>query len=1184
MSNNHVLTREIGNLRGFSTDSIYLRPSNVATEALNLQRSPDNTLQIRRGYQCQIGQIGGMGIGTFDDPAFDIIHTVTVGMDGYLYNKLERQIYLHYNGQVTGVITNITNPSAELVQVTSDDHGLITGAQVILRNIVGSIELNNPGNFDLNFYTITVVDANNYILNGINYSDITPYISGGIWSIAFADSRYLSLNIYVDPRFIDSFSGQSINCNMIVNKAAQVNGNQTLVNTINVQFGHSFMIGQISQFYDINGVNYQRSILSTTTTSITIDGSAVSVNNNTYINQFVQFVFGKGYDVVSPYLISTFIATATSASNGVFGLTIAINGNTNLPAAFIQILETTLIPSNTIYTLDYWYWQKVNSTLPSSPPLPGSANPFYQNSQEFENASMAAYDDVIYIANGWDYPQKYDGQTIYRTGMPIGIRTTNSDNTTFESKPFSDGNVYEYATTYEQIDARGHIVEGEISEINIYDAGTTTCACNVTLTNLQAKVGANWNTDFALAVGGTSTAYGPDISGFYYDLVAVNTGFTLKIGDSAYYGDTTAAVITGSATGFTIPVSAGHAVLTGDTIYFFDTSSVEHQRIVASVTATSINIMGADVTVGTGSPNILDYKVSRVFGNVAIVNGNQTNVNTIAVQTGYTIQVSDIVQFFDSQNNMQQRNVTAIGTGTITIDGIPVNVSNLHLIYSTNQRTNAVTFQRLNANPATLSSGATGDISNAISNNLRINIYRTLQGESFGTNGELFLVSSIPNDGSGAAVQIFIDGLPDSELTNTFQFDDPDQPPNPPPISKYLRAFGTQMFYAGGERGNAENSDRVFFSGFSGSSSIAVPNPEVVPLATNFFNVPNVDDEITGIGVAGTTLVTTKNNSLWAATGQFFTGQIEVVQIAPGSNIGCAAHATIASVGTLMYFMHTNGVYAITENQLFPTDPFGNPIPISIPIDKLFRQTNFLPWTKYIYRRAVGFNYTKENQYLLFLPCEDTQATIRTANANSILLAYDYQEKNWFKWDNMNCAGGFVVIDDDLYFQERRYSGVNSNTSNLYKQHRFYRLVDHADHAGAQNCEWLSSWEDMGQPRVRKKFSKCILLMDRLSDLLQYNDPKMIFSSYLDRLPGLQNTISYITQVDNIRNAGWSISPWDWGYWSGYQDAFIDINLKQGTAAKSIQVGFKMHGINQDIRLAGFQLEVIPENRKTAVR
>ena len=1179
MSNNHILTRQIGNLRGFSTDSIFLRPPNVADIALNVQRAPDGTLQLRRGYQCQIGEIGGLGMGTFDDPFIENVETVTISTDGFLYKKLGKQIYLHYNGQVTGDISNITNPSADLVQITSAGHGLQTGTEVIIRNVGGATELNNPATFNsivYSFYTITVVDANNFIVNGALFSDLSPYTSGGIWSIYFADSRYLTLSIFTDPRFLNSSVNQSITCRIIANREAQINGNQNNVTTLIVKFGHRFVPSNTISFIDKNGVLQERTVLAATDTTVSISGTAVSVNDGVYLNQVIEFIFGKGFDVVAPYTIQDFINTATSISNGVDGLTIAVNGDTNLPAAFIQILETTIIPTGTIYTLNYWYWQVCNSPG-IFPPFPGSANIEFQNSQNFENASFAAYDNVIYIANGWDFPQKYDGQTVYRAGMPKGNRITSiTDNNTPTSKPFTNtGDVYQYAIAYEQVDNRGHILEGEISAITNYTVGATVpTASDLTINNLSATQIANWNTNYALATGSPAiTVYGPDIDGFYYDTVPVDPGYTLKIGDSAYYANNIAAEISAIGTGFVIPVNAGHAIVPGDTVYFYDTTPLLKQRVVTETTSTSITVQGEPISYTTVTPNILSYKVSKVFGSVAIVDGDQEPAtNLILVKIGHTVQLGDIVEFIDSQNNLQRREVIFVDATHVQVDGIQIQVSDLSLIYTINQRTDAITLQTRHTSAVDIQAAQ------PISNNLRINVYRTKANEQFGVNGELYLVASIPNDGSGAATQIFTDQIPDGELGT--QFDDPDVLPNPPPISKYLRAFGTQMFYAGGQRGNSENSNRVFFSGVSGLT----PNPEVVPLATNLFNVPNVDDDITGIGVSGSTLITTKNHSLWAATGNFLSGQIEVVQIAPGTNIGCVAHATIASVGTLMYFLHSNGVYAITENQLFPTDAFGNPIPITLAIDEIFRQTNFLPWTKYVLKRAVAVNYTKDNQYLLFLPCEDTQSTIRTANSNSIMLCYDYQQKNWFKWDNINAAGGIVIIDDDLYFQERRYSAVDGNTANIYKQHRFYRLVDHADHAGPQRCEWRSSWEDLGQPEMRKKFCRCILLMDRLSELQQYNNPVMTFSTYLDRISNLPNTIANVTQVDNIRNSPWSISPWGWGYWSGYQDSFVSVNLRQGTVAKSLQVGIRIEGINMDIRLAGFQLEVIPENRKTIVR
>jgi len=1186
MANNHIITRQIGNLRGFSTDSIFLRPPNVADRAINIQRAPDGTQQLRRGYQCQIAQIGGMGLGTFNDPISENDKTVCIGTDGFLYDKLTKQIYFYYDGQVTGAITNITNPSADLVQITSNGHGLQTGAKVLIDNVGGAVQLNNQT------YVITVVDANNFTLDGALFSSLSPYTSGGDWTISFTDQRYLTFTIFTDPRFLVtnpgwsiqtwSFSpwgapgGESITCNITVNRAAQVNGNQASTNTVTVWFGHELAAGDVIQFYSDIGVFQQRNVLSTTATSITFDGYPVTFIDGIYINQFFDIPFRKGFDVVSPYLISTFIATITNPTTGIEGLQVAINGDDSYPAAFLQIIEPIIISSNSVFTIDYWYWMQVNATI--NPPFPGSANPLYQNSPEFENASLVAYDDVLYAANGWDFPQKYDGQTVYRAGMPLGIRPEVTTNTTTTVQPFAMNDKYQYAVAYEQVDNRGHIVEGQISEVWNFEASAAGSA-NVVVTNLQSTIGANWNTNTALASGGTATVYGPDLDGNYYDLVNVASGYTLKIGDSAYYADLTCAVMNTPQTNvITIDVNAGHGVVAGDIVYFIDATSVERYRYVASVTSSSITIQGEPVTVDPTIPptatanyaNILVYKVGTVFGNVGIVDGTQTNTNAITVLAGTTLQIGDVIDFIDSSRRLQRRNVTNVAGTVVTVDGIPVSVDTGIVLASLNQRATAITIQRQNANGATLGTNA------PISNNLRINIYRTLEGEEFRVNGNLYLVASIPNNGLGAGTQTYVDELSDAELPNILVFPDPVPLPTPPPISKYLKSFGNQLFYAGGARGNPDNSDKVFFS--NGNA------PEIVPLATNSFDVPNIDDDITGIGVAGTTLVTTKNKSLWATTGNFLTGQIETVQIAPGTNIGCVAHASIASVGALMYFLHTNGVYAITENQLYPTDPFGNPIALSIAIDQLFRETPYLPQTRYQFKRAVGFNYTKDNQYWLFLPCEDVQTTIRDANSFSQVLCYDYQEKNWYQWFNVNAAGGMVVIDDDIYFQERRYSAVDGNSANLYKQHRFYRLVDHADHAGPQRAEWRSSWEDLGQPEVRKKFCRCLLLMDRLSELFQYNNPELVFSTYVDRIPALQSTIALVTQTDNIRNAPWSYSPWGWNFWSGYQDSFISINLKQGTTAKSLQVGFTLQGINMDIRLAGFQLEIIPENRKTAVR
>src|SRR5277367_4826496 len=317
MTNNHVITRQIGNLRGFSTDSIFLRPANVADKAINIQRSPDGTLQLRRGYQCQIAQIGGMGVSTFNDPITENTETVTIGLDGFLYNKLQKQIYFYYDGQVSGSISNISQ--ANPAQVTSMAHGLQTGAIIVIINVDGMIEVNNQT------YTITVVDANNFTLNGIDSTAFTPYNTGGEWIIAFTVQRYLTFTIFTDPRYLStnpgwsiqpwSYSpwgspgGESITCNITVNRAAQVDGTQTFTNTVNVEFGHELVATDVIQFYSDVGVFSQRNVISVTATSITFDGYPVGFLDGVYISQFFDIPFRIGFDQnISPYLISTFIA------------------------------------------------------------------------------------------------------------------------------------------------------------------------------------------------------------------------------------------------------------------------------------------------------------------------------------------------------------------------------------------------------------------------------------------------------------------------------------------------------------------------------------------------------------------------------------------------------------------------------------------------------------------------------------------------------------------------------------------------------------------------------------------------------------------------------------------------------------------------------------------------------------
>lgn len=76
---------------------------------------------------------------------------------------------------ITGVITGIAQPTNPTV-ITSVAHGLLTSAIVTISGVVGMTQLNS------NSYTITVIDVNNFSLNGVDNATYGAYVSGGVWT------------------------------------------------------------------------------------------------------------------------------------------------------------------------------------------------------------------------------------------------------------------------------------------------------------------------------------------------------------------------------------------------------------------------------------------------------------------------------------------------------------------------------------------------------------------------------------------------------------------------------------------------------------------------------------------------------------------------------------------------------------------------------------------------------------------------------------------------------------------------------------------------------------------------------------------------------------------------------------------------------------------------------------------
>lgn len=255
--------------------------------------------------------------------------------------------------------------------------------------------------------------------------------------------------------------------------------------------------------------------------------------------QVLDFALGMPYDVASPVTLND-LATQINALSG---FAAAITGSTSTPAAFLKVYRDYELDG--ALTVAASYWEAVNTTV---------TNPFdtyhsHRNDADFENMSTAQLQNLLYLSGGgYDYVHKYDGQTLFRAGLP----TPASLVAAIGGAGAITGNNYLYKIQYVQYDAAGGITESNLlATSNVLSPA----AQNIDLTVANVLAGTGFNTNCAVVNGAQ---------------VGVNT----------------------------ITVDAAHTMKVGDTAYFYDAVGSAHvEREVTAVGATTVTVAGAVVNV-----------------------------------------------------------------------------------------------------------------------------------------------------------------------------------------------------------------------------------------------------------------------------------------------------------------------------------------------------------------------------------------------------------------------------------------------------------------------------------------------------------------------------------------------------------------------------------------------------------
>lgn len=271
---------------------------------------------------------------------------------------------------------------------------------------------------------------------------------------------------------------------------------------------------------------------------------------STYVCQIIEgttvaltFDLGLGFDELVPVTIGD-LDTAISALPN---FTATVSGPTTTPAAFIRIVRDFNL-ATTVWTGTAEYWEQVYSPV---------ANPFsaawaQRNSETFEIISSVNIQNNIYFGHAQTPILKYDGNSIYRAGLP-NVASVSGVSAGAGS---ITGSNYRWQAQYIQKDNAGQFIEGNI-ETSSSGVNLAAESANITVANVLA--GSGYNTNCAIVAGAQALV-------------------------------TTITVDNGSG--------GAHTLQVGDTAYFYDAVSADYiEREVVARTNSTIQIAGSAVTV-----------------------------------------------------------------------------------------------------------------------------------------------------------------------------------------------------------------------------------------------------------------------------------------------------------------------------------------------------------------------------------------------------------------------------------------------------------------------------------------------------------------------------------------------------------------------------------------------------------
>jgi hypothetical protein len=768
----------------------------------------------------------------------------------------------------------------------------------------------------------------------------------------------------------------------------------------------------------------------------------------------------------------------------------------------------------------------------------------------FENATFANVNGNLYISTGYTELMKFDGQRVYRAGLPKP-----SDMTATAGSTQSASGVFG-ATSFNPGDVGLKLYVDGSSDARI---DFTPSAFNQAIDKYDGNLGVHYTYSGGSQYNHTTT----DVSGDYLAVTGTTWGSN-GVGE---------AFLTYSTTEWfpLDPLTGGNPLSVGDRISLYLYGSTNNKdSSLTEISITEINTtkskyvdwIKTNVTASTSNTFKSDESITchgrarwKYF--YTLVNKDANGNIVESVPSEYTssleyipdeldFKLHDITltipSFATANFNSSANEIDSVTDKVITMVNTPNCIVGdlLYVFNDTDSKWIESKVTDVTGDDVTISDTITASSTTYkkwCSSGATVRIYRTTDiwiANSAMENPlpDYFLLDEISIHNESSPIT-YSDTTSDADIIANGAYTQPVKDHGLPPKGKYITAWNNQLVIAG----NLDNMNTLYYSDYT--------SPEYFPSWTNSIEInTKFGDKVTGVAPLSTVLYVFQGNSIHTIMGDLITDVFRVSTLSTAGEVGCVAHHSINEVKDSLFFLSDKGVYSLQNGR-------GAPQELSSIISPLFSSS------LYNKPRSQSINWAEKDLFLLYMP--------KANDASSdIIVAYDHFRNAWFKWTNLDCKGGMTLLNRNVIFNNN-----NSTSTKLCSLNGNNNSSDYIDNHLAIPFKYVTHWESLGDPSINKKFLR--IKLHTLDPEDTFESPNFALDVNMERnyVPA---TIANI-QLSYAGSSGWGTSEWGIFLWGEHTKNAIKHKLPTGWS-KSFRFSFENNEPSENILISGYELEI----------